>query len=126
MKRLLIIDKEPFVRQLLEEELEERGFLVYSCDGTVSVKDMLSVFAPNIVVLALYMPGNKGWDLLCDFKKANPALPIIIFTAHDSFSRDERFCFVDELVLKSSNCEEHAIKMRQNLPEKECPMCWAC
>ena len=104
--RILVIDDEASFRELVKEEFEERRFSVCGADGTLSVKDVVESFNPDLILLDLYMHGNRGWDILSACKECCSEIPVLIHTAYDSFSNDSRFCLADGLIVKSIHFEK--------------------
>jgi len=84
MPSILIIDDQPWVQELLIEELTCEGYQVSAMGDAKSVLENLTDPLPDVVVLDLYLDGIEGFGILSDVKKRLPDLPIIIFTA--SFS----------------------------------------
>ena len=103
--RILVVDDEPSFRELAKEELEERRFSVYAAEGTLSVRDVLNSFNPDLILLDLYMHGNRGWNILSACKESCFDKPVLIYTAFDSFSHDPRFWLADGLIVKSIHFE---------------------
>ena len=101
--QVLIVDDEPLARSgmltLVEKdpELEVAG----ECgNGRTAVEAILEL-QPDLVLLDLYLDGAQGFDLLQDIKGISPDLPVIIWTAYDSFRDDLRLSRADGYVIKS-------------------------
>jgi DNA-binding response OmpR family regulator len=76
--RVLIVDDEPDLRELLSEEFAMGGYSV-SCAGTVqSAKDILATEEIHLVISDMRMPGMGGLDLL-KWIQALPNRPSVIF-----------------------------------------------
>ena len=103
--RVLVIDDDVSFRELVKEELKDRRFSVCAVDGSIPVKNIFHSFTPDIVLLDLYMHGNRGWNILSVCKEMYSDLPVLIHTAFDSFSHDPRFCMADGLIVKSIRFE---------------------
>src|SRR5262249_31566626 len=79
--RILIVDDDPDVIALLQEELEEAGFEVASA---TSGRDALRAAAAqpvDAVVTDLVMPEMRGEELMSELHAALPAVPVVIMTA---------------------------------------------
>ena len=101
MSKILIIDDQPYVRELLSEELEDEGYTVASIGDAESLTRYLSDSKPDLVLLDLFLTGLKGWDLLLDIKAKHPLLPVLIVTAYDNYVDDPRLSQADGYLIKN-------------------------
>jgi len=101
MAKILIIDDQPYVRELLSEELADEGYRVASAGDANSALKRLKASNPDLVVLDLYLEGANGFAVLHDIKKQHPGLPVVIFTAYDSYVDDPRLSQADGYAIKS-------------------------
>ena len=101
MTKILIVDDHQCVRELVSEELTFEGYRVIEAGDPESLRGHLIFSRPDLVLLDLYLDGAEGFELLHDIKKQNPDLPVIIFTAYDSFADDPRRSQADGYVIKS-------------------------
>src|SRR5215212_5275470 len=82
--RVLIVDDEEVLRDVLEVVLRREGFdvlLAASGEEALSVVEHEEV---DLVVLDIMLPGISGIDTLRALRIANPGLPVIIITAFSS------------------------------------------
>ena len=112
MTNILIVDNEPYVRELLMEELVDEGYLVEVTGDAESVNKLLTSSKPDLVLLDLYMNGKDRWDVLCDIKRQYPCLPILLLTAYDGYGNDPRLSHADGYVIKSSDFSELKQKIK--------------
>jgi hypothetical protein len=83
-KRLLVVDDEPTIGELLAAIFETRGFDVsVAFDGPTGLA-MLEKEPANIMLLDYMMPGMDGIEVLCEARLRWPDLPVIIITAYGS------------------------------------------
>jgi DNA-binding NtrC family response regulator len=101
VSKILIVDDQPCVRQLVAAELILEGYQVNSAGDVESARERISFFEPDLVILDFCVDGLEGFDLLEEIKGQSPGLPIIIFTAYDSFRADPRLSEADGYVIKS-------------------------
>ncbi|MCD6138761.1 MAG: response regulator [Deltaproteobacteria bacterium] len=101
MAKILIIDDQPYVRELLSEELTDEGYRVASAGDANSALKRLKASNPDLVVLDLYLEGANGFAVFHDIKKQHPGLPVVIFTAYDSYVDDPRLSQADGYAIKS-------------------------
>ena len=78
--RVLIIDDDTKLRNLLREYLEENGFQVFSLEDGSGAMETIKNESPDIVILDVMMPGIGGLELLKEIDKAYN-LPVIMLTA---------------------------------------------
>lgn len=81
MKKVLIVDDEEKIRELVRINLELVG---YSCDEAedgIAACEKLEVFNPGLVLLDIMMPGKNGFEVLEECKKKN--IPVIFLTAKE-------------------------------------------
>lgn len=102
MAKILIVDDQPCVRHFLAEQLAGLPeHLVTSAGSAELAAARLKASLPDLVLLDLYLDGADGFELFNDMKRQYPQLPVIIFTAYDSFRDDPRLFGADGYVLKS-------------------------
>jgi two-component system response regulator MprA len=83
-KRLLVIDDQIAIVQLLEELLTEEGYEVEGItDSVEALERVLRPPRPDLLILDLMMPQVTGWEVL-ETLRSNPAtatVPVILLTA---------------------------------------------
>jgi two-component system, NtrC family, response regulator GlrR len=80
--RILIVDDDSDLLRLLTFRLEGAGYTVESADSAEQALARLSASIPHLVITDLRMSGMDGMALFENIHKSNPALPVIILTAH--------------------------------------------
>jgi DNA-binding response OmpR family regulator len=79
MKRVLIVDDEPQLTDVVREYLQEQYEVVVANDGPAA----LAAFRrnrPDVVFLDVNMPGPSGLDVLRELRRADPTLPVVMVT----------------------------------------------
>lgn len=80
--KVLVIDDEENIRQVLSELLAMRGFSISEApDGPSGLREFERV-RPHAVLLDHRMPGMDGFETLKGLKGIDPAVPVIFLTAH--------------------------------------------
>ncbi|MFA5489449.1 MAG: response regulator [Candidimonas sp.] len=79
-KRILVVEDEPKLAQLLSMYLESAGFQALCQDDGERVIDTVGQWTPDLVLLDLMLPGRDGLDI-CRELRASSAIPIVIVTA---------------------------------------------
>jgi len=84
MTRVLVVDDERVIRDLLRFGLEIEGYEVVTLpDGRAVVETLRTLREPCVVLMDLMMPEKTGWDV-CQELEREPALrrhPLAIMTA---------------------------------------------
>lgn len=83
MSKILIVDDEQDIVELLSYNLEKEGFSTVKTYDGVSAFNVIATKKPDLMILDLMLPGMNGLDV-CKKVRANPAtadLPIIMLTA---------------------------------------------
>lgn len=106
MSEILIVDDQPCIQQLLSEVLSHEGYRVATAGDVESAKAHLRCSRPDLVLLDLYLDGPEGFLLFHHIKREAPRLPVIIFTAYDSYREDPRLSEADGYVIKSFDFAE--------------------
>jgi two-component system, NtrC family, response regulator PilR len=84
--RVLVVDDEPTLRQMLEILIRRQGFEVVAVPGYVAAQAALTQ-APQpfpLVITDLVMPDGSGLDVLAAAKQRDPATEVILMTAHST------------------------------------------
>lgn len=79
-QKILVVDDEEDIADLIKFHLEENGYQVDTCQNGLEVLPRIEKNLPDLVVLDLMLPGIGGMDL-CKRIKEKYALPIIMVTA---------------------------------------------
>lgn len=91
MKKILIVDDDIDVRDIISETLSSNGYEVEQAESGDEGWEKFQSFNPDLVILDLIMESyDAGFILAYKIKKANPALPVIMAT---SVNRDSEVQF---------------------------------
>lgn len=77
--RILVVDDEPTVREVVARYLERDGYLVRELDRGDLVEAAVAEFGPHLVVLDIMLPGLSGLDVLRALETRR--IPVIMLTA---------------------------------------------
>ncbi len=81
MERVLVVDDEVAVCDLLKDFLTLKGYEVYTVlDGSAAINKVKEI-CPHLVILDIVMPGISGIKVLKEIKKLNPKTGVIMITA---------------------------------------------
>jgi two-component system response regulator GlrR len=79
---LLLVDDDPDLLKLMSMRLSAAGYVVRTADSGETALAALAVARPAAVITDLRMPGIDGLALFDAIHRQDPALPVIILTAH--------------------------------------------
>jgi two-component system response regulator PilR (NtrC family) len=82
--RILIVDDEEVLRDVLEVVLRREGFDVVLAASGEEALNFLEGDDVDLVILDIMLPGISGIDTLRAIRIANPQLPVIVITAFSS------------------------------------------
>jgi two-component system OmpR family response regulator len=80
MTKLLIVDDDPNIRELLRVLLQAEGFEIYEAADGVKALSLLETVKVDMVILDIMMPNMDGWEL-CRELRAHYELPLLMLTA---------------------------------------------
>ena len=80
MAKILVIDDEPSIRDLLDTLLSRKGYDVILTDSGQKGLEVFRRARPDVVVLDLKMPGMDGLTVLQQVRSLNPKQPVIVLT----------------------------------------------
>jgi two-component system response regulator MprA len=86
MLKVLVIDDDPSMTDILKYLLSSNGMDVKVVNDGQTGIDSLESYNPSIIILDLLMPIIDGWEV-CRTIKINHRVPILILSAIDSPSR---------------------------------------
>ena len=82
--RILVVDDDQALCELLEEDLARRGHQVWSARGVNPARELLHQQEVDLVLTDLNMPGSSGIDFCAELHGNRPDLPVVIMTAFGS------------------------------------------
>ena len=80
MKKILVVDDEVKIVQLVRDYLERAGFSVHSAQDGKSALSLVHSFQPDLIVLDLGLPQMDGLDVTRELRKFSN-VPVIMLTA---------------------------------------------
>ena len=82
--RLLVVDDEPNIVELLAASLRFAGFEVHTAgNGTAALKQAATL-SPDLVVLDVMMPGLDGFEVVRRMRQGGVTSPVLFLTARDA------------------------------------------
>ena len=86
--KILIVEDEADIRQVLCFFLQRSGYDVLDVASGEEAMEVIPTYQPHLLILDLMMYGKSGWDVLQWLQETNQhlQLPVIILTARVHFS----------------------------------------
>ncbi len=81
-EKILVIDDELFVRELLQEFLSKEGYNVYLAESGEKAINLIKTNRVEIALIDLKMPGMDGISTLKEIKKIAPETIAVILTGY--------------------------------------------
>ncbi len=115
-ERVLVVDDEPTVREVVQHYLEREGYRVHVATDGPGALAALAAETPDLIVLDLMLPGVDGLDV-CRQVRAAGATPIIMLTAkgHESDRIVGLELGADDYVVKPFSPRELVARVRSVL-----------
>jgi DNA-binding NtrC family response regulator len=80
--KILIVDDDPNILEVLEARLTAAGFFVYKENNPESAIKRIKKSEVKLLISDMKMPQMSGTELLTEIKKVEPDLPVIFLTAY--------------------------------------------
>jgi diguanylate cyclase (GGDEF)-like protein len=119
MSRILIVDDEPAIVELLEEHLQSEGYDTEHAFSGEEALARLEKSAPDLVILDLMLPGMDGYEV-CRLMQADARLnhvPVIMLTARSAVQNKVLGYRrgADDYIVKPFDPDELSVRVRAQL-----------
>jgi DNA-binding NtrC family response regulator len=110
-KRILVVDDDPMIRDMLCRLLNALGFVVKSFDNAFDALNSFINEVFELVLTDIQIPGMNGWELAFNIKKVSPDTPVILITGmtKDDVEEEMKNSRADSILFKPFNVKQ--IKM---------------
>ena len=81
--KILVVDDDPALRQLLADYLNKHGFDTLLAPDATDLAARILRFAPELIVLDRMMPGGDGAEACRALRAQGEDIPVILLTARD-------------------------------------------
>lgn len=114
MQKLLVADDDNEIRELLEFDLSQSGYIVdIAKDGEEALNKALKE-KYDLILLDVMMPKMNGFDVCKNIRKTKPDIPILMLTAKGTIS-DKTQGFdsgADDYIVKPFDIQEVLLRVR--------------
>jgi len=80
MSKILVVDDDPNIRELVRVFLQNEGFTVYEAADGMDALTQLESLKADLTILDVMMPNMDGWEL-CRELRASFDMPLLMLTA---------------------------------------------
>ena len=80
MKKILIVDDDYEIREILDTYLSEQNFTTDTAESLKIAGQKLVSFKPDLILLDMRLPDGAGNDFLREMNKKNISIPVIMVT----------------------------------------------
>lgn len=87
MEKILIIDDEKSILDLLSVVFKKEGFTVFTSLSAVKAMELIDKEDPDIVLTDVKLPQMSGLDILKYVKENKPDIPVIMITAYGTIKQ---------------------------------------
>ncbi|HAH32532.1 MAG TPA: two-component system response regulator [Elusimicrobia bacterium] len=119
--KILVVDDDPEISNLVQYTLETLGHQVKLCDNGREVLDTIHSYKPALLVLDVMLPGIDGYSLATQISE-DPEfgnMPIIVLSALEpSRTMFQRFSQVAAFLTKPFNTEDLTEAVKNSLTKK--------
>jgi DNA-binding response OmpR family regulator len=88
MRRILIVDDDPHIRQAMRAWLDQHGFRVSVADGGINGLAILDGSGFDLMIVDVFMPDMRGFESIRMFHRRAPTVPLIAISGY-AFSTTE-------------------------------------
>lgn len=128
--KVLVVDDEKGIRTSLKFFLKGEGFDIQTAESGEASLECFEKFKPDVVILDINLPGMDGLEVLCEMKKKNKDVVIIMITyrsevklavsamklgAYDYFMKPFTITEIKKSLLDSADY----ISMKKSIEDKE-------
>ncbi len=84
MRRILVVDDEKNMRNLVRIHLEHVGYVVDEAESGEAALAKLESEMYHLIILDIMMPGKDGWETCVDIRGFLPSQPLLMLTARST------------------------------------------
>lgn len=122
MDRVLIIDDDEDLLEILESSLAFFGFEIKTSNYTDDIHSLVTIHQPDLVIIDYIMGGVNGGEMCSELKQkeATKHIPVIILSAYDKVIKSLGTYGCDAFVSKPFDMQELVNKIKLVLKNSRC------
>jgi two-component system chemotaxis response regulator CheY len=105
-KRVLVVDDDPDIRELLFTALEDEGFEVVPAANGREALSLIATFRPDVIILDLMMPVMDGWQFASEMRAREEDIPIVLLSAARDLRAHAKTLAAAEIIEKPFDLSE--------------------
>ncbi len=113
MFKVLVVEDDPNLRQLMSVFLRRNGFEVMRAQDGEEALSIMESAMPDLIICDIMMPRMDGFALTRDLRQAYPEMPILMVTAREALE-DKRKAFsmgTDDYMVKPIELDEMLLRV---------------
>ncbi len=118
--RILYVEDEKILGQLVTEALEKHGYQVQQVKNGIDALSAYRSFGPHLCLLDIMLPGKDGYDVATQIRQLDSKIPIIFLTAkvqvNDVVAGFKTGC--NDYIRKPFSIDELLVRIESWLQEK--------
>jgi DNA-binding response OmpR family regulator len=114
MKKVLVLDNDEDVLDVMQEALKYEGFEVKIIGDTDNIFPVIEAYRPDLIILDYILSGINGGEI-CHQVKANPKtadLPVIIMSAYPKVIKSLGYYGCDDFIAKPFDLDDLAERIK--------------
>lgn len=121
MNKLLIIDDDAGISEMLKTLLEFNGYEIVTSDKPLQAKETIQKYRPDLILLDVRLLGVDGTEVCANLKKdkATANVPVLMMSALSGADKTCEQAGADGFVAKPFEMEDLLEKIRDILSGKE-------
>ena len=119
MVKILVVDDDAHMRELLTQELADEGYQVVLAATGEEALQKVRTERPDLVILDLVMPVLPGTEALPQIIELDQHIPVIINTGYGSYRDDFITWAAKAYVVKSGDTEELKARVKEALADRD-------
>lgn len=115
MKKILICDDDLGISEVIKIILDEHGYITTVINNGEGIKEIVSEFKPNLVLLDLWLPGVNGKAIVRFLKKdaATKSIPVVVVSALSDCMEIAQKIGADDCLCKPFEMQELVAKVKK-------------
>lgn len=121
MRKILLVEDEPILREVFAEGLTRAGYDVSAAqDGAEARRFFNNSLLPELLIVDIKLPDESGVRLLEDFRKIIPGIKVIVTTAYELFQSEYEIWSADisAYMVKPIDMDDLIARVKEIIPIK--------
>lgn len=119
--KILLVDDDPFVREMIAMILEEGGYeMAVAEDGTVAYDYFVNGGGADLILSDMNMPGMSGLDLVRKLRANHIDIPFVMLTGSDEAAAGDEVLRqgADDCLLKDEDLQDTIVQAVARILER--------